>query len=83
MPGPELDVEPSALEVFLDEEDDVQDLRAEEGAANDLIPQWAGLAVGNPDALVYIWCVTSSKLRRRADEGGTLLECGRFCSKGA
>ena len=36
-----------------------QDLRAEEGAANDLIPQWAGLAVGNPDALVYIRCITS------------------------
>ena len=79
MPGPELDAEPSASVVSLDVEASVQDLRAEEGAANELIPLWAVFAVGDPDALVYIRRITSCKLRRRADEGGTRLECGKFC----
>ena len=60
-PGSELDAEPSASEVSLDEEDSVQDLRAEEGAADELIPPWAEFAVGDPDAHVYIRHITSRK----------------------
>ena len=80
-PGSELDAEPSASEVSLDEEDNVQDLRAEEGAADELIPPWAEFAVGDPDAHVYIRHITSRKLHRLADEGGNRLKCGKLCSR--
>ncbi|CAE7244370.1 unnamed protein product [Symbiodinium sp. CCMP2592] len=80
-PGPEFNDEPSASEASLDEEDNVQDLRAEEAAADEIIPPWAELAVGDPDAHVYIRHITSRKLHRLADEGGNRLRCGKRCSK--
>ncbi|CAE7808661.1 unnamed protein product [Symbiodinium sp. CCMP2592] len=80
-PGPEFNDEPSASEASLDEEDNVQDLRAEEAAADEIIPPWAELSVGDPDAHVYIRHITSRKLHRLADEGGNRLRCGKRCSK--
>ncbi|CAE7555695.1 SLC24A2, partial [Symbiodinium sp. CCMP2592] len=78
---PEFNDEPSASEASLDEEDNVQDLRAEEAAADEIIPPWAELSVGDPDAHVYIRHITSRKLHRLADEGGNRLRCGkRFCA---
>ena len=52
-----------------------------EGAADELIPQWAESAVGDPDAHVYIRHITSRKLHRLADEGGNRLKCGKLCSR--
>ena len=52
----------------MDEEDNVPDLRAEESAADVLVPPWSELVVNDPDAHVYIRHITSRKLHRLADE---------------
>ena len=80
-PGPEFVEEPSESEVSLDEEDNVQDLRAEEAAADQVVPPWAELVVQDPDALVYVRHITSRKLHRLADESGNRLKCGKACAR--
>ena len=80
-PGPEFVEEPSESEVSLDEEDNVQDLRAEEAAADQVVPPWAELVVQDPDALVYVRHITSRKLHRLADESGNRLKCGKACTR--
>ena len=81
MPDEEIDLEVSPSEASMDEEDNVPDLRAEESAADVLVPPWSELVVNDPDAHVYIRHITSRKLHRLADESGNRLKCGKRCSK--